>query len=1307
MKSRFLLSIFLQFRLFSLRILTVLFFITAGAATSYADTHTWVPSAGGVWTAAANWLPATAPVGGDDIIISTDQTADITGVPALSINSMTISGNCVLVGTGGGTTLTIGGAAGTDLFVNAGKTLTIGANLNIALAGNSTSLIDGTLLVSAGRNCNINGAGVVTTVNGTIAAFGTVTCTTATKLLFQTGSSYNHALNGGIIPTGTWGDGSTCNITGVVANQPDAVSMGQSFYNLIWNNAGQTWNPTTGSLAAGADYKIRGTFTFINSGTGSNVWPSLNCTVANYVHTGGIDRLSYSNPRIHTIGSFSVSGGTVDFTQSTGAPIINISGNVSVSGGTLTVSGTGNATINFTGTGVQTFTSGGVFSGTQSWNILNGSTVNFGTSILSGTAASTFTLNAGGTIITANASGLSSTGATGSVQLGGPRTYTAGANYTYNGTTPQVTGNGLTGAANLTINNPLGITLSGNVPVSGTLNFIDGIITTGTNTLSMGLAASITGADMGTYVFGNLMWNIATGAQNKTFEIGDASRYTPVTVVINGVTTPGTLTGSSLGITHPNLASSPISTIKYIRRVYTLTNSGLVFGTANVSLNWALSDIQGFANYTKFMVALYNSGWTTPTFSGRTSNSIQATGLTSFGDLQVGESNCIAPAITIAPVNQVITYGADALFTITATGTGITYKWQEDRGSGFANITDGGVYSNSATATLNITKPAASMNGYKYRCVITGTCGTVTSNGNSVLTVNKKPLSITVVNKTKKYDGIVFPPAGYNVTYSGFITAENETALTGILAFTGSAVAAVNAGIYVITAGGLTSGNYDITFVDGTLEISKKALSVTAVNKTKVYDGAPFAAAGYTVSYNGFVTGEDETDLTGTVVYTGTSVSAVNSGSYVITPGNLTSLNYNITFIDGTLNITKRGLTVTADDKSKIYGSANPLLTVTYSGFISGENSSAITVPVVSTAAVTGSPSGTYPITLSGGSAANYSLSLVNGLLTVTKAELTAKAEDKTKIYGSVNPALTILYTGFVNGDNPSVISEPSISTSCLTGSSVGTYPITLAGGSSANYSISLVNGVLVVNKATALVTLGNLTATYDGTGKSATASTQPAGLTVVLTYNGSASAPVNAGTYPVTGTVVNINYLGSATGSLVINKAPQTISFSNIPLGLRMTQEHQLEATASSGLEVTIVSSNSDIVNVSGTTISIVKEGTVTLTASQEGNNNWLPAENTVQTVVTLPTFDNITSLFTPNNDGMNDYWYIPGIEEYGKLQVTVYNRFGQAVYKSDSYMNDWDGTWNGNPLPSASYYYIMKSSVKGSIKGVVNIVR
>ena len=74
-----------------------------------------------------------------------------------------------------------------------------------------------------------------------------------------------------------------------------------------------------------------------------------------------------------------------------------------------------------------------------------------------------------------------------------------------------------------------------------------------------------------------------------------------------------------------------------------------------------------------------------------------------------------------------------------------------------------------------------------------------------------------------------------------------------------------------------------------------------------------------------------------------------------------------------------------------------------------------------------------------------------------------------------------------------------------------------------------------MVGRPFATVTLSNLNQTYDGTAKSVTATTVPAGLTVALTYDGSSTPPVNAGTYRVVGNVVDANYYGSATNTLVI----------------------------------------------------------------------------------------------------------------------------------------------------------------------------
>ena len=84
-------------------------------------------------------------------------------------------------------------------------------------------------------------------------------------------------------------------------------------------------------------------------------------------------------------------------------------------------------------------------------------------------------------------------------------------------------------------------------------------------------------------------------------------------------------------------------------------------------------------------------------------------------------------------------------------------------------------------------------------------------------------------------------------------------------------------------------------------------------------------------------------------------------------------------------------------------------------------------------------------------------------LITVNKAALVATADNKTKIFLDDNPPLTISYTGFVNGDTPASITEPTATTSAKFNSFVGTYPIILSGGFAANYLLTLVNGTLTI----------------------------------------------------------------------------------------------------------------------------------------------------------------------------------------------------------------------------------------------------
>jgi MBG domain-containing protein len=121
--------------------------------------------------------------------------------------------------------------------------------------------------------------------------------------------------------------------------------------------------------------------------------------------------------------------------------------------------------------------------------------------------------------------------------------------------------------------------------------------------------------------------------------------------------------------------------------------------------------------------------------------------------------------------------------------------------------------------------------------------------------------------------------------------------LGGTLAFTRAP--GENVGNYLITPSGLTSGNYNVTFNTGTLSITPAALSVTAEAKTKTY-GATDPV--FTASYAGFVNNETVAVLGGTLTFT--RAPGEDLGSYLITPGGLTSVNYNITFNTGTLSIT-------------------------------------------------------------------------------------------------------------------------------------------------------------------------------------------------------------------------------------------------------------------------------------------------------------------------------------------------------------------------------------------------------------------
>src|SRR6185312_9561975 len=188
-------------------------------------------------------------------------------------------------------------------------------------------------------------------------------------------------------------------------------------------------------------------------------------------------------------------------------------------------------------------------------------------------------------------------------------------------------------------------------------------------------------------------------------------------------------------------------------------------------------------------------------------------------------------------------------------------------------------------------------------------------------------------------------------------------------------------------------------------------------------------------------------------------------GTYPITVSGGVASNYVFSYVSGTLTITPAALTITANNQTRPYGQANPTLTVSYSGFVAGDNQTNLTTPPnVITTALPSSLVGTYPITASGAVDANYTISYIPGILTVAPATLTITPDNQTRPYGSPNPTLTVSYAGFVNGDTPASLTTPPTATTTATqASTIGSYIISATGASDPNYNIVYNTGTLTV----------------------------------------------------------------------------------------------------------------------------------------------------------------------------------------------------------------------------------------------------
>ena len=269
-----------------------------------------------------------------------------------------------------------------------------------------------------------------------------------------------------------------------------------------------------------------------------------------------------------------------------------------------------------------------------------------------------------------------------------------------------------------------------------------------------------------------------------------------------------------------------------------------------------------------------------------------------------------------------------------------------------------------------------------------------------------------------------------------------------------------------------------------TVTIAKVALTATADDKSVTY-GDPVPA--YTVTYAGWVNGENESVLTGEIAYVCEYTASSDAAEYDITPSGVSAANYEITFVNGKLTVNKAdavftapqavsGLVYTSEKQALI--SAGECADGTFLYSLDNTNW-ADTVPMVTNAA-------TYTVYYKVQGDANHNdyIAAEPIEVSVAKAALTITAENKEVVYGYAAPGFSVSYSGLKGSDLPADVLTGELAYACdyTAGSNAGEYDITPSGQTSANYDITYVNGKLVVYKADPAFTAPTAdTLTYNG----------------------------------------------------------------------------------------------------------------------------------------------------------------------------------------------------------------------------------
>lgn len=486
-----------------------------------------------------------------------------------------------------------------------------------------------------------------------------------------------------------------------------------------------------------------------------------------------------------------------------------------------------------------------------------------------------------------------------------------------------------------------------------------------------------------------------------------------------------------------------------------------------------------------------------------------------------------------------------------------------------------------------------------------------------------------------------------------------------------------------------------IAFIDAPaqtqlLRVNKKDITV-ALNAlpeiSKVYNGdniATLASTNYLLT--GLKSG-DQISVSGTITYDDKNVGTgkVLTGTDFILLGAKKD-NYNlITSSANTIgDVTQKALTITAKDQQKIYGE---LLSFAGSEFISdglvaGDAISSVSLSSngASGNSIVGFNYSILPTSADGIGLNNYNINYVGGTLTIAKKDLLITAENKTRFAGTENPTFTLIYEGFVNGEDQSIFSPlPAAETLATSGSTIGEYPINIKPVVALNYNITYRSGILKI---------------MPGAPKSLSLASElffensPIG-TIVGTMI-SESDDINA-----TFTYSLVSGAGDDDNSLFSISGNKLLSLSGLDFERKSTYSVRMSSATQYGftLEKILIINLSDV-NEAPSLALISNQVICYSTALQQlslSGINAGPESNRQTVAVSVSTSSALFSTLTVNNDGILRYRVNEGMSGLATLKVTVKDNGGIENGGVDSFSREF--TVKVNPLPQ-----ILVSSDKGN---------